>query len=133
MDEQGFTEWVGGRQRQLLRSAYLLNGDLHRAEDLVQEALTKVALRLDDLSTRAYLPVTDPGYAIADGGLMVAEGWLDDDTVLASVGPAGGVRGGERVLFTWEVGSGALSRMSTVTDDLAYDLAVGALASGPVP
>lgn len=45
MDEQGFTEWVGGRQRQLLRSAYLLTGDLHRAEDLVQEALTKVALR----------------------------------------------------------------------------------------
>ncbi|GAB3019695.1 RNA polymerase sigma24 factor [Nocardioides flavus (ex Wang et al. 2016)] len=45
MDEQGFTEWVGGRQRQLLRAAYLLTGDLHRAEDLVQEALTKVALR----------------------------------------------------------------------------------------
>jgi RNA polymerase sigma-70 factor (sigma-E family) len=45
VDEQGFTEWVGGRQRQLLRSAYLLTGDLHRAEDLVQEALTKVALR----------------------------------------------------------------------------------------
>ncbi|QBX56680.1 SigE family RNA polymerase sigma factor [Nocardioides seonyuensis] len=45
MDEQGFTEWAGGCQRQLLRSAYLLTGDLHRAEDLVQEALTKVALR----------------------------------------------------------------------------------------
>lgn len=93
-----------------------------------------IALRLDDLSTRAYLPVTDPGYAMTDGGLMVAEGWLDDDIVLASVGPAGGVRGeGERVLFTWEVGSGALSRVSTVTDDLAYDLAVGALAGVPVP
>lgn len=45
MDEQEFTEWAGGCQRQLLRSAYLLTGDLHRAEDLVQEALTKVALR----------------------------------------------------------------------------------------
>ena len=45
MDEQGFTDWVTGRQRQLLRSAYLLTGDLQRAEDLVQEALTKVALR----------------------------------------------------------------------------------------
>ncbi|QIK76071.1 SigE family RNA polymerase sigma factor [Nocardioides piscis] len=45
MDEAGFTEWASGRQRQLLRSAYLLTGDLHRAEDLVQEALTKVALR----------------------------------------------------------------------------------------
>lgn len=50
MDEQGFTEWAAGRQRQLLRSAYLLSGDLHRAEDLVQEALTKVALRWSRLA-----------------------------------------------------------------------------------
>ena len=50
MDEEGFTEWAVGRQRQLLRSAYLLTGDLHRAEDLVQEALTKVALRWSRLA-----------------------------------------------------------------------------------
>lgn len=50
MDEMGFTEWAVGRQRQLLRSAYLLTGDLHRAEDLVQEALTKVALRWSRLA-----------------------------------------------------------------------------------
>jgi len=45
MDEAGFSEWAAGHQRQLLRSAYLLTGDLHRAQDLVQEALVKVALR----------------------------------------------------------------------------------------
>ncbi|MDP9823893.1 SigE family RNA polymerase sigma factor [Nocardioides massiliensis] len=45
MDDQGFSDWVTGAQRPLLRSAYLLTGDLHRAEDLVQEALVKVALR----------------------------------------------------------------------------------------
>jgi RNA polymerase sigma-70 factor (sigma-E family) len=45
MDEAGFTAWVEGVERQLLRSAYLMTGDLHRAEDLVQEALVKVALR----------------------------------------------------------------------------------------
>ncbi|GAA5152043.1 SigE family RNA polymerase sigma factor [Nocardioides marinquilinus] len=45
MDEREFTEWAGGCERALLRSAYLLTGDLHRAQDLVQEALTKVALR----------------------------------------------------------------------------------------
>ena len=45
MDEAGFTEWATGAQRRLLRSAYLLTGDLHRAQDLVQEALVKVALR----------------------------------------------------------------------------------------
>lgn len=45
MDDVGFVAWVEGVERQLLRSAYLLTGDLHRAEDLVQDALVKVALR----------------------------------------------------------------------------------------
>ena len=45
MDEAEITEWVAGCQHQLLRSAYLITGDLHRAEDLVQDALVKVALR----------------------------------------------------------------------------------------
>ena len=49
MDEREFTEWAAGAERRLLRSAYLLTGDLHRAEDLVQEALVKVALRWDRL------------------------------------------------------------------------------------
>jgi len=45
MDEREYSEWAAGCQRQLLRSAYLLTGDLQHAEDLVQEALVKVALR----------------------------------------------------------------------------------------
>jgi RNA polymerase sigma-70 factor (sigma-E family) len=49
MDEQEFTAWAAGVERRLLRSAYLLTGDLHRAEDLVQEALVKVALRWERL------------------------------------------------------------------------------------
>jgi RNA polymerase sigma-70 factor (sigma-E family) len=49
MDEQEFTGWAAAVERRLLRSAYLLTGDLHRAEDLVQEALVKVALRWDRL------------------------------------------------------------------------------------
>ena len=57
MDDAEFTEWAAGHQRQLLRSAYLICGDLHRAQDLVQEALVKVALRwhrLRDGSPTAY-------------------------------------------------------------------------------
>lgn len=50
MDEE-FTAWAAGVERQLLRSAYLLTGDLHRAQDLVQEALVKVALRWARLRT----------------------------------------------------------------------------------
>ncbi|RHW27138.1 SigE family RNA polymerase sigma factor [Nocardioides immobilis] len=44
-DEEAFRQWAGERQLGLLRTALLLTGDHHRAEDLVQEALTKVALR----------------------------------------------------------------------------------------
>lgn len=44
MDDD-FSAWAAGAEQPLLRSAYLLTGDLHRAEDLVQEAMVKVALR----------------------------------------------------------------------------------------
>lgn len=44
-DEEAFRRWAGQRQLALLRTALLLTGDHHRAEDLVQDALTKVALR----------------------------------------------------------------------------------------
>jgi RNA polymerase sigma-70 factor (sigma-E family) len=37
-----FSEYVAGRRAQLRRTAYLLCGDSHRAEDLVQTALMKV-------------------------------------------------------------------------------------------
>ncbi len=43
--EDGFTAWAGSRQHALLRTAVLLTGDRGRAEDLVQEALVKVAMR----------------------------------------------------------------------------------------
>ncbi|MCD4533865.1 SigE family RNA polymerase sigma factor [Nocardioides sp. cx-169] len=44
-DQEAFTRWARERQLALLRTAILLTGDHHRAEDLVQEALTKVAVR----------------------------------------------------------------------------------------
>ena len=44
-DEAEFGRWAQERQVALLRTAVLLTGDRGRAEDLVQEALTQVALR----------------------------------------------------------------------------------------
>ncbi|BAJ26869.1 MULTISPECIES: SigE family RNA polymerase sigma factor [Kitasatospora] len=42
----GFEEFVAGRERHLLRTAFLLTGgDAHLAEDLVQEALGRVFLK----------------------------------------------------------------------------------------
>jgi RNA polymerase sigma-70 factor (sigma-E family) len=42
-----FAEYVRARQQQLLRAAYLVCGDAHLAEDLLQQALVKLALRWD--------------------------------------------------------------------------------------
>ena len=42
---QRFAEWAQTRARALHRLAYLLCGDWHVAEDLVQEALARVALK----------------------------------------------------------------------------------------
>ncbi|MCG5220695.1 SigE family RNA polymerase sigma factor [Streptosporangium sp. KLBMP 9127] len=40
---EGFREFVRGRQQSLMRTAYLLTGDAHLAEDLLQTVLTRVA------------------------------------------------------------------------------------------
>ena len=40
---QEFAEFVAGRSRQLIRLAYVLTGDQHAAEDLLQNALVKAA------------------------------------------------------------------------------------------
>jgi RNA polymerase sigma-70 factor (sigma-E family) len=42
---EDFVAWVAGHRTRLLRSAYLLTGDRAQAEDLVQEAVIKVAER----------------------------------------------------------------------------------------
>jgi len=41
-DEREFVEFVSGSSRSLCRTAYLLTGDWHRAEDVVQAAMVKL-------------------------------------------------------------------------------------------
>lgn len=45
-----FESWMHARQGRLLRTAYLLTGDVHAAEDLVQTALAKLYLAWDRVS-----------------------------------------------------------------------------------
>jgi RNA polymerase sigma-70 factor (sigma-E family) len=47
--KDSFTAWAAGRRRALVRSAFLLTGDPGRAEDLVQQALFKIAMRWERL------------------------------------------------------------------------------------
>ena len=44
-EKETFTAWASARQQALFRTAYLLTADRSRAEDLVQNALMKVAAR----------------------------------------------------------------------------------------
>jgi len=56
-DREEFTRWARARQQHLLRVALLMTDDRSRAEDLVQDALTQVAMRwarLRDGSPDAY-------------------------------------------------------------------------------
>jgi RNA polymerase sigma-70 factor (sigma-E family) len=45
--EEAFNAFVSARSRHLLQTAFLLTGDRHRAEDLLQTALTRAYLRWD--------------------------------------------------------------------------------------
>lgn len=54
MDDEGrdsFTAWAAARRPALVRGAFLLTDDQGRAEDLVQQALMKVAMRWGRLQT----------------------------------------------------------------------------------
>jgi RNA polymerase sigma-70 factor (sigma-E family) len=56
-EREQFTRWARARQQHLLRVALLMTDDVGRAEDLVQEAMTQVAVRwrkLRDSSPDAY-------------------------------------------------------------------------------
>ena len=44
-----FADYVRARQHRLLRAAYLVCGDAHRAEDLLQQAFEKLALRWETI------------------------------------------------------------------------------------
>jgi RNA polymerase sigma-70 factor (ECF subfamily) len=55
MDEDAFRAFVAARSPALLRTAYLLVGDVGRAEDLVQTALVKTYLAWSRIHDRAAL------------------------------------------------------------------------------
>jgi len=50
MDRQDFDGFVSANATTLLRTAYLMVGDLHEAEDVVQETLFKVVRRWPKVS-----------------------------------------------------------------------------------
>jgi len=55
IDDPAFREYVAARSRSLLRTAYLLTGNVADAEDLVQSALAKTYLAWDRIEDRGAL------------------------------------------------------------------------------
>jgi RNA polymerase sigma-70 factor (sigma-E family) len=53
--DAAFTAYLAGRQPALLRTAYLLTGDRHQAEDVLQTALAKLYLSWDKVRDRGAL------------------------------------------------------------------------------
>ena len=49
--DESFSDFVAARSRHLLHAAHLLTGDRHRAEDLLQTALTRAYLRWDRIDS----------------------------------------------------------------------------------
>lgn len=84
-----------------------------------------LALELDGLTTRAFLPVEDESTWYSDGGALTAIGWLDDDTVLAQVQPRADA---DTVwLVTWDVESGELRRVGSYPRDVTMAFATEAM------
>lgn len=50
-----FADWMAARQGALVRTAYLLTGSQHAAEDLVQTTLTKLYLAWDRIADREHV------------------------------------------------------------------------------
>ncbi|HEX2892406.1 MAG TPA: SigE family RNA polymerase sigma factor [Marmoricola sp.] len=54
-DDDGFAEWMSARQAGLARTAYLLTGSQHAAEELVQATLTKLYLAWARIAERQHV------------------------------------------------------------------------------
>ena len=68
---EDFEEWANARSAALARSAYLLTGDPHHAEDLAQETLVRVALRWPRLARDG----SPDGYARVTMHRLAIDSW----------------------------------------------------------
>ncbi|KQY56573.1 MULTISPECIES: SigE family RNA polymerase sigma factor [unclassified Nocardioides] len=76
-----FSSWMAARQPALLRTAYLLTGEHHGAEDLVQQTLAKVYLTWDKVRQRDAID----GYArrimVNENNSLWRRAWKKRETV----------------------------------------------------
>ena len=80
-----FTAYLQARQARLLRTAYLLTGDRHQAEDLLQTSLAKLYLAWDKVRERGSVDAYVRRIMVNENNSLWRRGWrrreLTTDTV----------------------------------------------------
>lgn len=80
-----FAEYMHARQPGLLRTAYLLTGDPHTAEDLVQTALAKLYLSWDKVQRRESVDGYVRRILVNEHNSLWRRAWKRRETVTAEV------------------------------------------------
>lgn len=70
-----FTEYLAARQQALLRTAYLLTGDLDQAEDVLQTALAKLYLSWDKVRDRGAVDAYLRRIIVNENNSLWRRGW----------------------------------------------------------
>jgi RNA polymerase sigma-70 factor (sigma-E family) len=70
-----FTAYLGARQARLLRTAYLLTGDQHAAEDLLQTSLAKLYLAWDKVRDRDSVDAYVRRIMVNENNSLWRRGW----------------------------------------------------------
>src|SRR4051794_13349355 len=70
-----FTAYLEARQQRLLRTAYLLTGDRHQAEDLLQTSLAKLYLAWDKVRDRGAVDAYVRRIMVNENNSLWRRGW----------------------------------------------------------
>ena len=70
-----FTAYLEARQGRLLRTAYLLTGDQHQAEDLLQTSLAKLYLAWDKVRDRGSVDAYARRIMVIENNSLWRRGW----------------------------------------------------------
>ena len=80
-----FSEYMAARQPSLLRTAYLLTGDRHTAEDLVQTALAKLYLSWDKVQRQESLDGYVRRILVNENNSLWRRAWKKRETTTSEV------------------------------------------------
>jgi len=85
-----FAEYMSARQPSLLRTAYLLTGNRHTAEDLVQASLVKLYLSWDRVQSSGSLDAYTRRIMVNENNSLWRRGWARRESTVGEVPESSG-------------------------------------------